>query len=138
VTLGVSQRPGQPQLLKGLAQGLQLAEVLPSHSIPPGRHGNGVATGKHREWSGSVIPQVKPFLLPPLHRPGHGDVEVRINFMHRLDMNSRAPRDRQLCFRVLWTPDTEEVILQIKIKVNPQVSRTQSYEGRYVQDPRGG
>jgi hypothetical protein len=36
--------PGQPlvpQLLKGLAQGMQLAEVPPSHSISPGRHGTG-------------------------------------------------------------------------------------------------
>jgi hypothetical protein len=46
--------PGQlllTQLLKVLAQGLQIVEVFPSHSISPGRQGNGAATSKHREHS---------------------------------------------------------------------------------------
>jgi hypothetical protein len=76
--------PGQPllpQLLKGLTQGLKLVVVLPSHSISPGRQGNGAATSKHGEWNGSFIPQVKPFLSPPLHRPRHGDFEVGIYSM---------------------------------------------------------
>jgi hypothetical protein len=33
----------------------------------------------------------------------------------------------------------KEMLPQIKLKVNPQVSLTQShYEGRYMQDPRWG
>jgi hypothetical protein len=35
-------------------------------------------------------------------------------------------------------PEMEEIIPQIKIRVNPQVSLTQSHEGRNMQDPRGG
>jgi hypothetical protein len=127
-----------PQLLKGLTHGLELAEVHPSHSIPPRRKGNGAATSKHGERSGSVIHQVKPLLPPPLHQPRHGNVEVRINFMPRFDMNNRTPDDYQLHFPVLRTADMEDIIPQIKRKVNPQVSLTWSHEGRYVQDPRGG
>jgi hypothetical protein len=37
-------------------------------------------------------------------------------------MDIRAPGDHQLSFWVLLTPDTEEVISQIKLWVNPQVS----------------
>jgi hypothetical protein len=60
-------QPHLPQLLKGLVHGLKVVEVLPSHSIAPRMQGNRAATGKHREQSGSAIPQVKPLLLPPLH-----------------------------------------------------------------------
>jgi hypothetical protein len=49
--------------------------------------------------------------------------------MPRLDTDNRAPRDCHLRFRVLRTPDMEEVIQQIKLRVNPQVSLTQSHEG---------
>jgi hypothetical protein len=42
-------QPLLPQALKGLAQGMQFAKVLPSHSNSPGRQGNRVATGKHGE-----------------------------------------------------------------------------------------
>jgi hypothetical protein len=55
--------------------------------------------------------------------------------MPRLDMNNRAPRDHQLHFRVLGMPDTEEIIPQIELRIISQVCLTQSYEGRYMQDP---
>jgi hypothetical protein len=55
--------------------------------------------------------------------------------MLKLDINNSAPRDCQLRFLVLWTSDKEELISPIKLRVNPQVSLTQSHEGRYVQDP---
>jgi hypothetical protein len=96
--------PGQPlltQLLKILTQGLQLAEVLPSHSISPRRQGNGVGTGKRGEWSEGVVPQVKPLLLSPLHRSGHGDFKVGIYSVTCLNMNDSAPRDHHLSFRIL-------------------------------------
>jgi hypothetical protein len=55
--------------------------------------------------------------------------------MRRLDMDNHAPGDHQLHFWVLRTPDTGEVIPQIKIQVNPQESLTQSHEGRNLHDP---
>jgi hypothetical protein len=58
--------------------------------------------------------------------------------MLKLDMNNRALRDCQLHVRVLRTLDTEEIISQIELRVNPEVSLTQSHEGSYMQDPRGG
>jgi hypothetical protein len=122
----------------GLAQGLQHAEVLPSHSMSLGRQGNRAATSKHGEWIRGIIRQVKPLLLPPLHRLGHGDFEVRIYSMPKLDMNNRTPRECQLRFWVLRMPDTKEVNPQIKLMVNPLVSLTQSHKGLYVQDPRVG
>jgi hypothetical protein len=69
--------PGEPilpQLLKVLAQEMQLAEVLLSHSIFLGRQGNGATTGKCRERSGSIVSHVKPLLPPPLHRSGLQDL----------------------------------------------------------------
>jgi hypothetical protein len=39
--------------------------------------------------------------------------------MPGLDMNHHAPKDRQLHVWVMWTPDTEEIIPQIKLRVNP-------------------
>jgi hypothetical protein len=42
--------------------------------------------------------------------------------MPRLHVDNRAPGDHQLSFWVLLTLDTEEVISQIKLRVNPQVS----------------
>jgi hypothetical protein len=76
--------------------GLQLTEVLPNHPIPPRRKGNRADTGKHGEQCGRVVPQVKPLLPPPLHRPGHGDVEVRVNSIPGLGMNNHTPEDCQL------------------------------------------
>jgi hypothetical protein len=52
--------------------------------------------------------------------------------MPRLGMNNHTPGDHQLHFRVLRTPDTEEVIPQIELRINPQVGLTQSHKGRYV------
>jgi hypothetical protein len=42
-----SYQPLLSQLLKGLTHKRQLAEVLPSYPIPPGRQGNGAAIGTH-------------------------------------------------------------------------------------------
>jgi hypothetical protein len=53
-------------------------------------------------------------------------------------MDNRALGDRQLIFWILQMPDMEEVIPQIKLWVNPQVSLSQSHEGRYMKDPREG
>jgi hypothetical protein len=66
---------GQPllsQLLKGLAQGLQLAEVLPSHSISPRWQGSRAAIGKRVEWSRHIIPQVKQLFCHPFINLGMG------------------------------------------------------------------
>jgi hypothetical protein len=58
--------------------------------------------------------------------------------MPELDMNNHAPRDCQLCVQVLQMLDTEEIIPQIKLMIDPQVSLTQSLEGCYMHDPREG
>jgi hypothetical protein len=47
------------------------------------------------------------------------------------------PGDHQLHFQVMRTPDMEEIIPQIKLRVYSQVSLSQSYEGHYMQDPQG-
>jgi hypothetical protein len=44
--------------------------------------------------------------------------------MPRVDINNHAPGDYQHHFRVLQTPDTEEIIPQIKLRVNAKVSLT--------------
>jgi hypothetical protein len=48
--------------------------------------------------------------------------------MPRLHMDNHAPRDHQLSLWALRMLDTEKVIPQIKLHVNPQVSLTQSHE----------
>jgi hypothetical protein len=118
------------RLLKDLTHRLQVVEVLPSHPIPPGRHGNGVATSNHREWHGGIVTQEKPVSLPPLHRCGHGDVKVEVDTMSRIDMNNCTLKDRPLSIWVLQMLDTEEIIPHIKPRVDPWVSLTQSHEGR--------
>jgi hypothetical protein len=114
--------PGQPllpQLLEVLTQGLQLAEFLPSHSLSSGEQRNRAAVGKHWERSGSIVPQVKPFLMSPLHRSGHGDFNVRIYLVPGLDMDDHAPKDCQLNFEILWMLNTEEILSQINLRVDP-------------------
>jgi hypothetical protein len=54
-----------------------------------------------------------------------------------LNMDNRTTRDCQLSFRILQTPDMKEVLPQIKLRVDPQVSFTQSHEGRNMQDSIG-
>jgi hypothetical protein len=54
---------------------------------------------------------------------------------HR-NMDNRAQGDHQLSFGILPMPDVE-VLPQIKLRVDPQVSLTQNDEGRNMQDPRG-
>jgi hypothetical protein len=96
--------------------------------------------GDHQETEGAgetIIFQVKPFLPPPLHQPGHGDLKVRIYSMPRLDMNDPAPRDHHPCFRILPIMEVKEVPSQIKIRVYPQVGFAQGHEGHDVQDSRG-
>jgi hypothetical protein len=99
-----------PQLQKGLTHGMQLPKVLPSHPVPPRRLRNRVATHKHGERHGGIVPYVKPLLLLSLHRSGHGEVKVRVNSMLRLYMNDRAPKDYQLHIWVLWTLNAKEII----------------------------
>jgi hypothetical protein len=60
-----------------------------------------------------------------------------INSVPWLDMNNRAPGDCQIRVWVLRPSNTVEIISQIEVRVNPQVSLTQSHEG-YVQDPQRG
>jgi hypothetical protein len=55
--------------------------AIPYH---PGKQGNEAVTGERGERRGGVIPQLKPYLPPPFHRSGHGDVEIRIDAMPRL------------------------------------------------------
>jgi hypothetical protein len=52
-------------------------------------------------------------------------------------MDNHAPRDRQLNFRILRTSDAKEVLPQIKLRFDPQVSLTQSHEGHNMPDSRG-
>jgi hypothetical protein len=55
----------------------------------------------------------------------------------RLDMDHRASRDRQLCYRILQTVHMEEILPQIEIGINPQVSFTQDYEDGDTEDSEG-
>jgi hypothetical protein len=50
-------------------------------------------------------------------------------------MDDRTTIDRQLCFTVLPMMDTKEVLPQIKIVVDPEVSFTQGNEGCEMQEP---
>jgi hypothetical protein len=52
-------------------------------------------------------------------------------------MDNRAPENRQLSFRILQKLDMKEVLPQIKLRVDPQVSLTHSHEGRDMMDSRG-
>jgi hypothetical protein len=118
-----------------LTHGLQLAEVLQGHPVPLDRKGNRAITSERKKRHGGVVPQIKPLLPPPFHQFGYGGVEIRINTMSELDMNDCTPRDCQLHVWVLWTPDTEEIIPQVEMGVNPHVGLTQSHKGCDVQDP---
>jgi hypothetical protein len=89
---------------------LQLAEVLPSHPLSPGRQGNRVTTSKHRERDRNIVLQVKLFLPPPLHRSGHADLKVRVYSMSHLNMNNHTPRDHQLSFRISWALNVKEIL----------------------------
>jgi hypothetical protein len=104
-------------LLDDLAQGLQLAEVLPGHPIPPSRQGNGVDTGEHGEWRAGIILEVKPLPRPPRHRFGHGDVEIRVD---------ATPPNCQFHIWVLWTLDMEEIVPSVEMGVNPHIGLAKS------------
>jgi hypothetical protein len=58
---------------------------------PPVRLGNEAVTSECGEWRVSVVPRVEPLLLPPFHRFGLGDVEIRIDVLPILDMDNHAP-----------------------------------------------
>jgi hypothetical protein len=94
-----------------------------------------VATCKHWEQCGGIVPQVKSLLPPSLHRSGHGEVKVRVNSMPGLAMNDRTLGDYQLHIQVLRMSDVKEIIPQIKLRVDLYVSLTQSHEGSYILDP---
>jgi hypothetical protein len=78
-------------LLDDLAQGLQLAEVLLAHSVPPVGLGDGAIIGERGERLIGIVPQVEPPFLPSFHRFEHGVVEIRIDTMPRLDIDNHAP-----------------------------------------------
>jgi hypothetical protein len=63
--------------------GLQLAEVLLGHPVPPGRQGNGVVTGERGERCVGIVLEVEPLLPSSFHRSGHGNVKIRIDTMPR-------------------------------------------------------
>jgi hypothetical protein len=52
-------------------------------------------------------------------------------------MNNCAPEDCSLHDGVLLTSDTEEIVPQVELGVNPQVGLPQSHEGSNMQHPRG-
>jgi hypothetical protein len=54
-----------------------------------------------------------------------------------LDTDDRTLGDRQLSFGILRTLNMKEILPQINLRVDPQVSLTQSHEGRYMQDSQG-
>jgi hypothetical protein len=58
--------------------------------------------------------------------------------MPRLSMDNCAPRNHHFHTQALWAPDTEEVIPQVEIGVNPHEVLRQSHKGHDEQDPRGG
>jgi hypothetical protein len=78
-------------------------------------------TDKNREWGEIIVFQVKSFLPPPFHQPGHGDFKVRTYSMPQLYMDDCAPGGRQLRFRILRMPDAKEVFPHIKIRADPHV-----------------
>jgi hypothetical protein len=76
--------------LNNLTQGLQLAEVLLGHPIPLVRLGDMLVTHDHEEWCSGGIPKKEPHFLPPVHGFRHGEVEIGIDAMPRLDMDVRT------------------------------------------------
>jgi hypothetical protein len=53
---------------------------------------DGVVSSERREWCGGVVPQEEPHFLPPIHKFGHGDVEIRIDDMPRFDVDNPPPK----------------------------------------------
>jgi hypothetical protein len=113
-----------PQLLKVLTQGLYPAEVLPNHPLSLGGQGNRETTRKCGEQGGIIDLQEEPSFSPSLHRPGHVNLKVWIQPVPQCDMDDRASRGRQLHFKILWMVHMEEILPQIEIGVDPQVSFT--------------
>jgi hypothetical protein len=79
--------------IQHLMQVLQLAEVLPGHSIPPVRLGDRVASSEHGEWRVGVVPQTEPYFLPHTRRFRHGEVEVGIDSMLGFDRDVHATQN---------------------------------------------
>jgi hypothetical protein len=45
------------------------------------------------------------------------------------------PENHHFCAQALRAPDTEEVVPQVEMRVNPHEGLTKSHKGRNVQDP---
>jgi hypothetical protein len=109
-------------------------KVLLGHPIPPVGLGDEVVTREHRERRGDIVPQKEPHFLPPVHWFRHGEVEIRIGAMPRLDVDVHATQN--CCFHVcaLREPDAKEVVPQVEVGVKPHEGLTQSHKGLDMQD----
>jgi hypothetical protein len=102
--------------LNDLAQGLQLAEVLLGHPIPPVGLWDGAVTREHGVPRDAIVPQKEPYFLPPVREFEHGEVEVRINAMLGLSMDDHASQN--YCFHVqaLSELDLKKVVPQVEVR----------------------
>jgi hypothetical protein len=57
----------------------------------PVRLGKGVVTDERGERRIDIVHLVEPMFPPPFQRFGHGDVEIRINALPRLDVDNHTP-----------------------------------------------
>jgi hypothetical protein len=55
-----------------------------------------------------------------------------------VDNHTTPPTNCQFRVWVLWMPDAEEIVLQVKMGVNPHIGLTQSHKDRDVLDPQEG
>jgi hypothetical protein len=112
--------------------------VLLDHTVPPVWLGDGVATRQHRERRISVVPQKKPYFLPPVRWTGRQEVKIGINYTPRFDEDVHAAQNRHFRARALPESDVEEVVPLIEVRLDAHVGLTQGHKGHYVQDPQGG
>jgi hypothetical protein len=95
---------------------------------------DGVVTCEHGEWRVSVVPQKEQHFLPPVHGFSHGEVEIRIDTMPRLDIDAHATQNHRFHLQALREPDVKEVVSQVEVGVNPYESSAQSHKGHDMQD----
>jgi hypothetical protein len=101
-------------------QWLHGSDVLLGHPIPPVGLGDGTVASKHGERrGGGGVPQVEPHFLPPINGFRHGDVEIRIDTLPRLDTDDHNPRISHFRARALREPNAKEVVPQDEMGVNP-------------------